>query len=775
MKSKLKRLISFFVLAAVFLTSAVIAEASETAEYHVTGGAEVWDGTKPEEMPDYSGEGTADSPYLITDGAELYWAVTNENKDVYFKITNDIVLNNITVRINKVVDGSNVTNIPQVYDSEGNLATDAEGKITAEYKDRFNKWALVDTNAEDWSDAKVFKGILDGGSHIIRGLFYDDVANAADGEFNYIAGLIPYAADAEILNIGIEDAYVYVTNAVGDDPSNPGNRGAKVAVLCGSVTTGRGAVLKNSYLAESVYVTGNIVGGFFGVLEGSYTEGRKEVLFENLYSLATVQEVANSNGRYSGQIVGKGMSLGEYDASDMENGWKNVARNIYAVGSKFIGGGTPFCYNCYTTSADNKGPKVWDPAANDGEGGWGSGTLTEYAPVSFGSNRYQMIGVSASENMSGLGDAFVILPSDYPMLKSLVRRGENEWDGSFDDTLEGSGTEEEPYLISNAGELAWLGYNGGTTAYYKLTCDIYLNDGSKIDKSTGRGIDYTPISWFDSGMIGTELLAYGFDGNGHTVYGLYADFSPYYTKSSKEQTKFEGYTALFPKVRYSRASGKAINISNLGVENSYISNFTGAAAIIGCTNTSSYTANLTMSGCYAGEDVTVVSPVAGVLAADISLNVSVENCYSAADLKSDTGLSGLVANWNTGTKGQTLSITGCYSTGNISGSGNGTTINCYADFAVKGADALAALEGFSSDIWYAVNDENQYPMLRVRGNAINDIDENGIFEPALELAAMRKLLMNGESALNNADTNNDGALDLLDLVRLKKIVSVRAY
>ena len=774
MKFQFKRLISTLVISAFFLTSAGIAGASEPEEYPGINGIEVWDGTKPEEMPDYSGEGTSESPYLITDGAELYWAVTNENKNVYFKIANDIVLNDITVRINKIVDGSNVTNIPQVFDSNGNLVTDEEGKITEEYKGSFNKWALVDTNNENWNDTKVFKGILDGGSHIIRGLFYDDVANAVNGEFNYIAGLIPYAADAEILNIGIEDAYVYVTNVVGNDPSNPGNKGAKVAVLCGSVATGRGAVLKNSYLAESVYVTGNIVGGFFGVLDGSYTEGRKEILFENLYSLATVQEVAGSSGRYSGQIVGKGMSLGEYDASDMENGWKNVARNIYTVGSKFIGGGTPFCYNCYSTSADNKGPKVWDPAANDGEGGWGSGTLTEYAPVSIGSARYKMLGVSAAENMVGLGSAFVFFPSDYPMLKSFVRRGENEWDGSFDDTLEGAGTEDDPYLISNAGELAWLVYNGGTTAYYKLTCDIYLNDGSKIDKNTGRGIDYTPISWFDSGMIGTELLAYGFDGNGHTVYGLYADFSPYYISSSKEVTNFDGYTALFPMVRYSRASGKAINISNLGVENSYISNFTGAAAIIGYTN-SNYTANLTMSGCYAGEDVTVVSSVAGTLAADISLNMTVENCYSAADLRSDTGLSGLVANWNTGTKGQVLNITGCYSTGNISGSGNGIITNCYADFTAKGADALKALEGFDGNIWYAVKDDGKYPMLRVRGKAINDVDENGVFEAALELAAMRKMLMNNETSLNNADTNNDGSLDLLDLIRLKKIATESAY
>lgn len=99
----------------------------------------------------------------------------------------------------------------------------------------------------------------------------------------------------------------------------------------------------------------------------------------------------------------------------------------------------------------------------------------------------------------------------------------------------GSGTEEDPYLISTAEGLyafaEWYNENAETllgnetNIYAKLTTDIDLNEGFTFTESsyTGEG---TPKKWTPIGLIDIDLdsqLPYlgEFDGNGHTISGLY--------------------------------------------------------------------------------------------------------------------------------------------------------------------------------------------------------------------------------------------------------------
>lgn len=99
----------------------------------------------------------------------------------------------------------------------------------------------------------------------------------------------------------------------------------------------------------------------------------------------------------------------------------------------------------------------------------------------------------------------------------------------------GSGTEEDPYLISTAEGLyafaKWYNENAETllgnetNIYAKLTTDIDLNEGFTFTESsyTGEG---TPKKWTPIGLIDIDLdsqLPYlgEFDGNGHTISGLY--------------------------------------------------------------------------------------------------------------------------------------------------------------------------------------------------------------------------------------------------------------
>ena len=55
------------------------------------------------------------------------------------------------------------------------------------------------------------------------------------------------------------------------------------------------------------------------------------------------------------------------------------------------------------------------------------------------------------------------------------------WDGKSADFTEGSGTEADPYKISNGGQLYNMAKSegkdsSGNALYYEITSDIYLND-----------------------------------------------------------------------------------------------------------------------------------------------------------------------------------------------------------------------------------------------------------------------------------------------------------
>ena len=91
----------------------------------------------------------------------------------------------------------------------------------------------------------------------------------------------------------------------------------------------------------------------------------------------------------------------------------------------------------------------------------------------------------------------------------------------------GDGSESNPYQISNAAELALLHEkmvednenlkNDYASAHYILTADISLNDTSDFDHWETTGPEY---SWMP---IGFDTVKFDgvFDGNGHTISGLY--------------------------------------------------------------------------------------------------------------------------------------------------------------------------------------------------------------------------------------------------------------
>ena len=262
------------------------------------------------------------------------------------------------------------------------------------------------------------------------------------------------------------------------------------------------------------------------------------------------------------------------------------------------------------------------------------------------------------------------------------------WNGTYDTDWAGGGTEEDPYLISSASELAGLQskVNNGESfwdKYFKLTVNIKLNDGGEnfAYYLTGKNV-WIPIS----GFRGT------FDGDNHTVSGLYINTR-------------EDYQGLFGR------SGGGL-IKNLGVIDSYICGGDYVGGVIGsgevianCYNTGAIKGGIRVGG-VAGDSPIIENcynsgvvngrgyDVGGVVGYSYK---SVTNCYNAGTVSGSGGVVGS----SSGT------VTNCYNTGTVSGSGgvvgssSGTVTNCYNTGMVSGSGGVVgSSSGTVSDCFY---------------------------------------------------------------------------
>jgi len=243
----------------------------------------VWDGTS---VKPTKGEGTETSPYLIENGSHLYWAVTNKNTGVYFKLTRDILINNIIV------------------DTENGTVKTAED---------VHEWYTDGAN-----ESVVFEGIIDGDFHVIRGLYIDEDFGAETQQWKIGAGLIARGGNGMMIkNLGIDNSFIKAVN--GSASAFVGTTGSSNSVDLG---------FENSFIGEDVYIYGTNAGGFIGAGNGSgYVSG-----VTDCYCLGTVE----ASGSFFGAVTGGVWSCANYRVT-----------NFYATKVRLYGqNGMPFT-DCY--------------------------------------------------------------------------------------------------------------------------------------------------------------------------------------------------------------------------------------------------------------------------------------------------------------------------------------------------------------------------------------------------------------------------------------------
>jgi hypothetical protein len=227
------------------------------------------------------------------------------------------------------------------------------------------------------------------------------------------------------------------------------------------------------------------------------------------------------------------------------------------------------------------------------------------------------------------------------------------WDGSHTAWAQGNGTENNPYLISNAAELAHLAYvvnNGigagsgrrvGVNTYWKVVADINLEGDETFQ--------WTPIGYYNSDA---DYYNFGghFDGNNHTISNLVIK------TSTLQRIGLFGYTD----------GGSIKNVGIVGnsqiVRNDVVLP-AFAGGIVGYANTS------IISNCYNTGNISATSDhnyeyycCSGGIAGQSSSSIS--NCYNTGNISATASY---FYSYSGGIAGQSSSsISNCYNTGNIS-------------------------------------------------------------------------------------------------------------
>lgn len=588
-KTSIKKIICIVLVLSLILsifTSDVFAIGTQNSE-------KIWDGKTS--AP--AGEGSEKSPYLISNGAELAYVIsTGGGENNYYRLTADIYLNDI----DKV-----------------NWAT---GEGIDGYSPR------------TWYDSAEFQGNIDGNGFVVYGVYYNaglDTSEMAEG-FETPVGLIPAVkngATVSIKNLGVDKMYINAKYTASAFFGRAGNSSATTEESRSIINIDR------CFVGEDVDVTAFCTGVFRGYSRNNGT------YISNSYNLGKFRSDADKKNHIDG---------GTYDyrfSWFVGNSW-GINDELYIDGCY---NATGALFRAHWATLKDKITNCYAAGLTEDKDGDGVAESVWYSASGAPLTKERMQGedvlVSAQKMAYLNANSAYMATKGYPVLKVFAKGvlGDVEdpgnlsvWDGTVAESLSGEGSESSPHLITNGSELAFAISSGGADKFYKLTNDIYLNDTSKINWKTGEAASgYTPNSWFDNQSFKGTI-----DGDGHIVYGLYFE--------TPDKNYAWGYygDGLIPRVN----AGDNLNIKALGIDNAYICGINGASAFVGFAGDkeSSVAANITIDGCFVGENVTLIGHDVGAFRGGAyKSDIIIRNSYSSATLKgsSTNGLFGNI--WET--------------------------------------------------------------------------------------------------------------------------------
>ncbi|MCL2712380.1 MAG: hypothetical protein FWD37_03790, partial [Methanomassiliicoccaceae archaeon] len=523
-------------------------------------------------------------------------------------------------------------------------------------------------------------------------------------------------------------------NSTINDCNNSGNIISEYYEAGGIVgmMSGGGSKVINCYNTGNVTRTDGTFGGGVGGLVGTVPSGS----IENCYNTGNVTgiNIHDTHGGVGGLVgIINGGNIENCYSTGNVTGDKNVGG---VVGNASASDIVSYSYYLKTETINNPLYEPNNPSYGIGNYDFlslsfnSSGIINGSAPD--GKANEPLIGV-----LNGWSGSDPLYKSWYGTLFPTfdLALSSDSWDGepylSPDaPTFEfGNGTALDPYIISNAEDLASLSsypflnstFNA-SGVYYALDADIYLNDvtdwESWDDEDTDDLNQWFPIGHHNRTATDPTPFKVNFDGKGHIIYGVYIP--------SGLSAQYHSYVGLFGYV----VGG---NISNVGVEKSYIRN--GPSGSTG--GVVSYLINGTVTNCWNTGKVignTNTGGVVGHAVSNTDSNSKILYSYNTGEIKGTSQIGGVV-----GFLFFSDSMN-CYNTGSVTGSEwrvggvvgaaeAGNILNCYNTGNVAGQMNIGGVVGSGSENSNIVNCYNTgdvYALVGYVGGVIGAADRSNI-------------------------------------------------
>lgn len=548
---------------------------------------DVWDGTAATEFA--GGTGTKDDPFIIETSAQLRKMVldggridTGETKTVdnngikvqvkvyekaYYKVADGVT----DIYLNPVVDGTLET--IKTLASNGAARNWSSGLFAdATFK--------ADSDGDGIRDqATAFRGEFDGNGATIHGLYSTTVDRSWNNEG---VGFVPALMDdAVIKNVTFDKAYVcntaytyagVITASLGYDSTSTTNTDIDPSTTGGQKIDGSTSAVTSvgihNVTVKNSRVQTNSTSGYGGVAGFVASHGTPvalsftNCLFDDSNELVVPDGLVATGG---GTGIGGFVNLGQTSTQHF------YFENCVSLGAypDNQANDHPVYTNCYTSEASSKSGLT--------------GGITEYTidtmPAlnwtqwSVVDGELAVTGISAADNHSLNWNEAIANTNESRWSLNYAASSAGNWTmtGARDDgtyinyeNMQGSGTKDDPYLISDALTLTRVIGSGGMNyterLYFKLTNDINVGgwrwittDGYSVTSDGVTTVKYAYVPF--AGEI---------DGDGYAVTGLYAND--------------DSYAALIPQMT---ATGV---VKNLHIRNSYA---TGSNAAVITANAAS--------------------------------------------------------------------------------------------------------------------------------------------------------------------------------------------
>lgn len=736
----------------------------------------IWNGAMADSFA--GGDGTESNPYIIKTGGQLYKAIyagkvngKNVTSQKYYRLGNDIYLNDV---------------------SDTNWYTKAG----------LNEWVKYDAENEIGS----FRGTLDGNGYTVYGIYYSEES------YLQYTGLIPHASEwgdgeytVTVKNIGIKDSYIngiYAGAVVGIASGNNNNKVlvsgcyADESVMLNGINaegdwgaSGLVAMVDNpNFTMEDCFsrvkragytksdeARGSLIGLVYVNISTSF-ENANRVLVKNCYAVITKEDYDKGFSVVPENWAGLNVHYVNVhggitpDGSNVENGYKANHNGIqYSEETILSHWPSDFRKTALLSGFDSN---VWLPG--DGDQSYMLQKIFNKQGYSLKSNKVkitfnlldgtvkELVGypgktISWSEiQNNNLVDWYLeskcltkfeydVFPDYditlYAKLKISV------WNGQSSSGFGGGdGSEDYPYIIKDGSQLYYMLTSFDTSGkFFRITEDIYLND---ITDSNWRS---NPKRWISSN--GSSNVFKGtLDGEGHTVYGVYCD------SASAE------YAGLIPVL--STASGN-VSVTNLKLNDSYIIG-KNVGGLIGKISSSS--CSVTVSACYVGKNVEISGSFSqgGIIG-------QLENSF---DTIKNCAFVGTISGNNLGKEKQ-----GGLIGFSLVSADNAKNVKIQNSFAVTGNNipvSFATASGVNAVFTNVYgNHVDGYGLSGITQVAENDmmnsvaqkymleLEFNTVWQVGVNSYPELVLLENGKKG----DVNNDSKINIIDLVRYKKITA----